>query len=214
MLNIKLLLPCFLLLTLISQAQDLYGEWRVLKSENSIGQQSSILKIESNNIHVYDFDRLLFEHDTHFLDALTIQVGDTTLLEFEFIDGNRDFMKIKAVDGKPTDNLKYVRILPTTGHENQLSNFKASTVALKLKDNTLIFPLDKKLKSEDLLISYSAAITSDSVSIRKRENTHFLKFYLKGKVTNIIPIREINEKKLVLYGVPGHQGEVYLFIKT
>ena len=195
------------------QAQDLNGEWRVLKSPHSIGQQSSIFKITPNNISVYDFDKFLFKHETRYLDDLTIQVGDTTLLEFEFINGNQNFMKIKRVNGKPTDNLKYVRILETIVKTRDLDTLKKSVFELRLKDKTLTFPLNTKVNLEELLISDSANITSDSISIRKRKETYFLNFYLKGKVTNVFPIKEMNKSKLILYGLPSHQGEVYAYVK-
>lgn len=208
MIKIKLITLYFLLFAFFVEAQDVKGEWRVLKTPNSIGQQSSIIKIASDNICMYDFNKFLFKHSTRFLDARTIQVGDTTLLEFEFIDANQNFIQIKSVDGKPTNKLKYVRLLPTIQTE-LLSKLKTALLKLKFKDNTLIFPLDRKFKLEELLVSDAAAIASDSISIGKRKSTYFLRFYLRGKVTNTIPIKEINEKELILYGVPSHKGEVY-----
>ena len=131
--KIKIIVLLFFLFAFYAQAQDLKGEWRVLKSPNSIGQESNIMKIASNNIWVYNFDKFVFKHGTRFIDARTVQVGDTTLLEFEFINGNQNSMKIKAVDGKPTNNLKYVRILPTAEKVDSLSNLKESIFELKLE---------------------------------------------------------------------------------
>lgn len=210
----RFLIPLFFLSSLCVKAQDLKGEWKLLKSPNSIGQESTIIKIESRNIYFYEFDNLIARYKAQFLNKHSIQIADTILLKCQFINGENDFMKIISVNGRFTDYLKYVRIQPTSKiKENQLSKFKTSTFEFIYKKDTVNFNLGEKYQQGNLLMSYYANFLSDSVGIVKRNDTYFLNFYLKGKIRNIFPIKEMKKSGLIIYGLPSGIEEFHVELK-
>ncbi len=186
-----------------SSAQDLNGKWFLTKEGNTyIVPENLILDIDKDSIKYYSFDHL---HATHSLkvEDNKIKIGDGEDKYFEFINKNR--IRFKSQKEEDSINLEYVRLVPTRTSlkREEIENLSFDFI---WKGDKINIQFNQELKPDLRRMTQRKEFTK--ILLEKIDLTYFASVYQFGERTDVIPIKEINLDKMILYGTPGEPYEI------
>ena len=198
----------FYLIVVSSSAQELDGKWMMTKDGDSyIIPENLILEINSDSLKYFSFDQLQSSIPIKIENNnIIINQKQTDIVEFI----NEDRIKIKS-QGKVNDKnslieTEYVRLKKTktklSPEEIQKLSFKFNWNDEKLK---VIF--NKELGSPQVMkIMEKDELTK--IRLEKIDSTYFISIYESGKRATIVPIKEVSNDRMILYGMPRKPYEI------
>ena len=169
--------------------------------------ENLILEINSNTLKYYSFDELKssvpikIEHS-----SIIINQNRTDFVEFV----NDDRIIIRS-QGKVSDRdsliiTEYVRLKET---KTKLSSKEIQNLSFKFNwnDEKLKLVFNKELGSPRLMkMMEKDELTK--IRLEKIDSTYFISIFQFGKRETIIPIKEVSNDKMILYGTPKKPYEI------
>ncbi|MCH4824638.1 hypothetical protein ML462_15800 [Gramella lutea] len=192
----------FLLIVDSISAQDLDGKWLMTKEGDTyIIPENLIIEINSDSLKYFSFDQLQ--------SSIPIKIKNNNIIinqkqtdTVEFI--NEDRIKIKS-QGKVNDKnslieTEYVRLKKT---KTKLSPEEIQKLSFKFNWNDEKFKVifNKELGSPQVMkIMEKDELTK--IRLEKIDSTYFISIYESGKRATIVPIKEVSNDRMILYGMP------------
>ena len=198
----------FLLIVASSSAQDLDGKWFMTKEGDTyIIPENLILEINSDSLNYFSFDQIQ--------SSIPIKIENNNIIinkkqtdNVEFI--NEDRIKITS-QGKVNDKdsliaIEYVRLIET---KTKLSPKEIQNLSFKFNWNDEKFKVifNKELGSSQIVkIMEKDELTK--IRLEKIDSTYFISIYESGKRATIVPIKEVSNDRMILYGMPRKPYEI------
>lgn len=193
----------FCLMMISGTAQDLKGKWLCTKEGDTyIIPEHLILELEQDSVKYYSFDELKSNHAAQIKENQVIFRQGTTW-KFNFINDNRILLQLEGE--KQGINQGFVRLVPTKTRlkkeeiENLQFDFIWNGEKIKIKFNE---------RSDEDSVKSPQNSRDFRIYLEKIDSTLFASIYESGKRQEIVPIKEITEDKMVLYGFPREPYEI------
>lgn len=181
----------FLLSALPSFAQSLEGKWNIAQINT---RNSTLIEFTKDSLIFYDFDKRHEATSYHIKDNRIIVDGGSIPLngEFQFISPQR--LRLKPdVAKKPID---FVRLEPT------------KTTLTKDEIAQLHFEIDYRNHPLSVNFNQVEDAAGKTVHLETIDSTYFLSFYRNNTRMGAMPIKEVTQKEIVVYGFPEKPFEV------
>ncbi|TRO66771.1 hypothetical protein [Christiangramia sabulilitoris] len=197
----------FLLIVASISAQDLDGKWLMTKEGDTyIIPENLIIEINSDSLKYFSFDQLQSSIPIKIENNIIINQKHTHIVEFI----NEDRIKIKS-QGKVNDKnslieTEYVRLKKT---KTKLSPEEIQKLSFKFNWNDEKFRVifNKELGSLQVMkIMEKDELTK--IRLEKIDSTYFISIYESGKRVTIVPIKEVSNHRMILYGMPRKPYEI------
>ena len=198
----------FYLIVVSSSAQALDGKWMMTKEGDTyIIPENLILEINSDSLNYFSFDQIQ--------SSIPIKIENNNIIinkkqtdNVEFI--NEDRIKITS-QGKVNDKdsliaIEYVRLIET---KTKLSPKEIQNLSFKFNWNDEKFKVifNKELGSSQIVkIMEKDELTK--IRLEKIDSTYFISIYESGKRATIVPIKEVSNDRMILYGMPRKPYEI------
>ena len=172
----------------------------------------AIFKFYGNKLYLQEFDTVIetapLDKDGNIPDSLNANVrfvkeGENHLLaisRYTDENGKKSFVEDK-----------YVKLVPTAisdpnFKEEKFITFKFRAV-FNAKKNVLYF--NKKMDLDDMPHLFENHLLGDEIRLEKIDEYYFLSFYLGQERYQVIPIQEIHENGITVYGVNETDERVF-----
>lgn len=182
----------FLILIFISlfnswflNAQALEGKW-ILSKKNA--RQVVVIEFTKDSLVNYNFDKrqVAIGYEVSG-DRITVDPGSIPLDgKFKFIDDNR----LRLTPDRGKSSIDFVRLKPTKTNLNT-SGIKDTHYKVTYQGRVMDVQFGKL--NEDI---------NQTIRLEQIDSTYFLSFFRSGKRLGVMPIDQVNAKKIVVYGFP------------
>lgn len=202
--------------------QDIHGKWSlVITDKMHVTIEALVLDITENEMKTYDFDSLMYAHTIKIDSINKIIKRSEGKKASDFVYNMKDSITLtqhvryqhNRVGNWKITYWDYVKLLPTK------INYPIDSILNK--QYSLIYPRNllrpqNNIKLKGILCGEQAMqmIGKDNCSryrLEKIEDTYFISYQWKKDHRKwTVPIKEINEDHLLLYGVAGKKGFIKL----
>ena len=185
------------------KSQDLKGKWLATKDGFTYSIPNIlILEFGKDEIVYYDFKERLAQHSYAIIgDTLLVNNKNTGVLSF--ISNDR-FSLLTSESKNNMTKVDYVRLQPT------LTTFESDDI------KKLAFILNENSEASVIAFTdFSHSSNSqkkdglkDKFVLEKIDDTFMVSIYRKGKREDTLPVREINNDSIILYGLASKPYEI------
>jgi len=191
-----------------SSAQDLDGKWLITKEGDTyIVPENLIMEINSDSMKIFSFDELKSSIPIKIKkDKIIINQKQIDLVEF--INKNRITIKSQ---GKVNDKdsliaTEYVRLIET---KTKLSSEEIQNLSFNFNwnDERLKVLFNKELGNPQIMKNMEKDELT-KILLEKIDSTYFISIYESGKREIVLPIKEVSNDRMILYGTPRKPYEI------
>lgn len=180
--------------------QQLEGKWLLTNPGDTYFLPAvPILEFQKDSVKHYDFDTPLSSDKYRTEGNLLIIIPNGTVREFEFINENRlkTYNVVKLKEKDTVIELEYVRLLPT------------KTSLTKKEIAKLEFELDWNGKRPRIAFEDKKRQSGlQKYVLEKMDSTYLISLYSLESRIMIIPVKEVSQNLIVLYGTPAPPYEI------
>lgn len=167
-------------------AQELEGKW-IISGNKSFGAFPGIhlMQVSEDSLLHYNFDQFITK-TSYKTKNKKLKIDTLAFADFSFKNSNRLSISSERLE-KPID---YIRLVPT---KTELSGEEIKQIKYNLERAGRNFEIDFQNHPDNKIVhSY----------LKKIDQTYFLVIYRHGNIVTAVPLEEITENKLFLYGFP------------
>ncbi|WP_189605771.1 hypothetical protein [Salinimicrobium marinum] len=175
------------------QGQELEGKWIISGNSSFEGFPGiHLMEIDEDSLSHYNFNEY-FSKTSLTVEGNKFKVDTLTFATFNFKSADRLTISSKRLE-KPVD---YIRLTPSS---TSLTKEEIRKTEYNLNRGGETFVIDFKKHPESKIVhSY----------LEKIDDTYFLVIYRYGKKVTAVPIQEVTEDGLSLYGFPGVSEPIF-----
>jgi hypothetical protein len=186
----------------LSFGQNLEGKWILVKNGDTYTvPKINLFEFKNGKVISSDLDKKVWEHEFEVIES-EIFIEKNSFAKYKFINENR--FTIFANDKNKSEKnaeLDFVRIEKTI---TELSEAEIEKLSFENKDYDLKIAFNVELQKPEIL-EITSGMGSRKMSLKKIGETYFIIIFEDKELDSAIPIREITEKYIEIYGFSRKQ---------
>ena len=194
------------------QCQEILGKWSMVVSEDTYSIPSCLVyEYTIDTLSIYSYDRLFADIPIEYNeDQDLFKENRIKSVEYNLIDYNT--LELKRTQNNEVKRDTFVRLIPTKINYpvNMIINKKYKNFYSLSFTNPYEILYFNKVYCSDKYIAYKHSdLSCPRFKLEKLDNTWFIVYYTDSEQKKwMIPIKEINENHLIVYGVYGKTREI------
>ena len=175
-------------------SQNFDGKWILTKnSDTYLVSKINLFEFKDGKIISYDLEKALFTHN-YSLTENEIFVEEKSFGSFKFLNENRFTLFNENEIGKA--EIDFVRLENT---KTELTEKEIGKLTFENSESEINIAFNVELQ-KTVLLEISSGKYSKKMQLNKIEETYVIFNYEDGELDSIIPIKEVNNEFMVIYG--------------
>jgi hypothetical protein len=186
----------------LSFGQNLEGKWILVKNGDTYTvPKINLFEFRNGKVISSDLEKTIWEHEFEVIES-EIFIEKNSFAKYKFINENR-FTIFVNDENKSEMNaeLDFVRIEKTI---TELDEVEIEKLSFENKDYDLKIAFNVELQKPEIL-EITRGMGSKKMSLKKIGETYFIYVFEDNELDSVIPIREVTENYIEIYGFSRKQ---------